>query len=206
MTMNFFNRAAHSRNIGSLVFRGAYSIDVHGSHNVPLHGPLIVAVDTIDPIGQALIKSLSPRPLTGFTQILNTEFMGDIPFEAPFGIKAQLDALDALRDGRAILVNTRTIEPGFLLTQSQAGVVPVSLWIEDRGSRRVSQWTSRPALARSRVRLYFGTARTPIVSEDLTPSSSGLVTIDRFASERCRQILQDHYEEVRQRIGERTAR
>ena len=206
MIASRLRRSAHSRNLGSLLFRGAYPIQVHGSHHVPLHEPLIVIVDSIDPVGQLLIKSVSPRPLIAFTQIIDTEFTGDIPFQEPFGISAQLDALAALQQGGAILLNMDRIEPGFLVNQSGAVVVAASLWVEHRGDAGFSPWGARPATPRSRVRLYFDQVSTPIVSEVSAPAAGGLVTIDRFVSERCRQILQDHKDLVRQRLGERTAR
>lgn len=207
MTISHISRSAHARNLGSLVFRAAYSIEVHGAHHVPLNGPLIVLVDSIDPVGQLLIKSLAPRPLSAFTQVINTEAVGDIPLQEPFGIRAQLTALDVVGQGGAILLNTGLVEPGFLVARSaQVGVVPASLWVSDRDGGRFIHWGTRPAPPRSRVRLYFDEVITPIVGEALTVANGALVTVDRFVSEQCRQILQDHHDVVSQRLGERAAR
>lgn len=207
MTISRAVRSAHARNLGSLLFRAAYSTEVYGAHHVPLHGPLIVLVDSIDPVGQLLIKSLAPRPLSGFTQVVNTEVVGDIPWQAPYGINAQLTALDLLGQGNALLLNTSLLDPGFLVARGpQIGVVPASLWVSDRDGGRFTPWTTRPASPRARVRLYFDEVITPIVGEASAAVNDGLVTIDRFVSEQCRQILRDHHNVVMQRLGERAAR
>lgn len=207
MTISRFGRAAHARNFGSFIFRSAYSTEVHGAHHVPLHGPLIVLVDSIDPVGQLLIKSLAPRPLSAFTQVVNTEVVGDILWQAPYGISAQLTALDALSQGGALLVNTGLVDPGFLVARDpHVGVVPASLWVSNRDGGTFTPWGTRPASPRARVRLYFDKVITPIVGEASAAVDSGIVTIDRFVSEQCRQILHDHHDVVTQRLGERAAR
>ncbi len=55
--------AANGRNIGRLLFRGLYRLDVRGAEHVPPHGRVIVACNHIGLLDGGLLFSAAPRPL-----------------------------------------------------------------------------------------------------------------------------------------------
>jgi hypothetical protein len=152
--------------------------------------------------GLLLVKSILQRPIHLLIPHAYAPISGDIPVSLPYAIDAQLWALEALEQGAAICFDTTVIEPGFLVNQTGTAVVPVSICWENEGSGQCEVWQGTPPAPRSRVHVYFGNGER---SGAVSPPAAGVVLANRFATERVRQILQDHQQMVLHRLGGRAA-
>ena len=198
------NRAAHARNIGSLLARGLYRVHVSGAHNVPASGPAFLVSRSPDVSALLMIKSVSPRPVSVLLPNpfgnMAGDMAGDISIEYPYAIGAQMRALGIL-DGNEIfepgcvLSSPEIVDCGFLILEANPLVIPVEIWSKARDGE-TSEWMSRAPAPRSQVHVYFGEpARAPEFSVH------GRVYEARSASEWCRQFTADHHEMVLHRLG-----
>ena len=204
MKISRFQRSAHARNIGSLLVRVLYRAQVVGLHNVPTNRGILVVASGIGSTGLILVKSMLPRPSHALVNAQIPDLGGELPLSAPYSIDSQLEALDVLRGGGAIVCDLHLLDPGFLINESQALVIPVAVWTTSQAGD-LSEWSSKVPAVGSAVSVYFGQGKNP--SEAGTPESlqGGRVRANRFASEWCRQILQDHRQMVLHRLGGRAA-
>jgi len=198
------NRAAHARNIGSLLARSLYGVHVSGAHHVPRSGPTLLVSRCADVGALLMLKSMSPRPLSvllpGPLGDRAGDVAGDIAVESPYAIGAQIRALGILNghdmfEPGCVLASPEIVDPGFLITEADPAVIPVEIWCEARGGEP-HEWISRAPAPRSQVHVYFGEpARAPEFKVH------GRVNEARSASEWCRQFTADHQEMVLHRLG-----
>jgi hypothetical protein len=193
-----FNRSAHARNIGSVLSRSIYRLDIHGSHNVAKDGSLILLTAGVGVSGLMLIKSIVRRPVHLLIPHPSAHISGDIPVILPFAIEGQLLALEALRQDAAIALDTKIIEPGFLINSTGASVIPISIWMENRHTGKIEPWQGAPPPLRSRVHVYFGQCERHEVVNSL---ALGISRVNQFAAEWSRQLIQDHQQMVLRRLG-----
>ena len=202
MSLRPATRSAHARNVGALFSRALYRVEVYGAHHVGLDKSLIVLASGVGASGLLMIKSVLRRPAHMLIPQLTTTISGDIPIELPYAIDGQLLALQALQQGAAIGLDTEIIEPGFLVNASEATVIPVSMWWENKLTRECEPWDGKPPSLRTQVHVYFGHGEK---HDAVNPPASGISRTNQFATEWCRQVLQDHQEMVLHRLGGRAA-
>lgn len=205
MTVQKFNRSAHARNIGSAICRFSYRIRVVGAHHVlresgPDMGGVVVVCSGLGSAGMLLVKSILARP----SQVLLGESIsvlgGDFQLKPPYCIDAQLASLTVVQSGGVIVLDDQMVDPGFLVMQSQAPVVPVSVWVGSQ-SEGVSEWLGKAPALRSAISVYFGEGGDSSAGRLTGPAHGGLLGASRFMSEWCRQLLQDHRQMVLHRLG-----
>jgi 1-acyl-sn-glycerol-3-phosphate acyltransferase len=202
--MTVGNRAAHARNIGSLLARSLYRVHISGAHNVPNSGPTLLVSGSADVGALLMLKAMSPSPvsvlLPGPLGDLAGDVAGDISVESPYAIGAQIRALGILSgsdmfEPGCVLASPEIVDCGFLILEANPAVIPIEIWCETRDGETY-EWISRAPAPRSQVHVYFGEpARAPEFSVH------GRVNEARSASEWCRQFTADHHEMVLHRLG-----
>lgn len=204
MNRSAFRRSTHARNIGSILGRMVYRVQVHGAFHVPSAGGALLLSSGLGSTGLLLVKSLLNRPAQALVESSIPDLGGDIPIQVPLAIDAQLVAANILSNGGVVLCDRDIVDSGFLIRQSQVPVVPVSVFV-DTGHGRVHPWVRQPPALRTRVNVYFGQAR--LVSDIELPDASqgGEVRVVRYVSEWSRQVVADHQEMVLQRMGGKAA-
>jgi hypothetical protein len=210
VTLHKFNRSAHARNIGSLIGQLLYRVKVVGAHHVSSDGirhevGVIVICSGVGSAGMLLIKSILRRPSHVLTDPGIPEIGGDFPLNPPYSIEAQLASLEVVLGGGVIVMDAQMLDPGFLIMQSQARVVPVSLWV-NKSHGEVSEWQGKAPAMRSSVNVYFGQGKEPPEAGLIESEHGGLIGASRYMSEWCRQLLQDHRQMVLHRLGGEAAR
>lgn len=215
MTPQRFSRSAHARNIGSVVSRLLYRVKVVGAHyidsgslgNMADTAPrgVVVLCSGLGSAGMLVVKSILTRPSHVLTDPKVPEIGGDFHLIAPYSIDAQLAGLEVLAAGGVIVADSQIVDPGFLVMQSRATVVPVSVWIDAPGGE-VSEWLGKAPGMRSAISVYFGQGKVPSESGLSGSEHGGLVGAIRYSSEWCRQLLQDHRQMVLHRLGGGAAR
>jgi hypothetical protein len=175
-----------------------YRVDIHGAHNVTKDKSLILLTAGVGVSGLMLIKSIVRRPVHLLIPHPSAHISGDIPVTLPYAIEGQLLALDALEQDAAIALDTRSIEPGFLVSSTGASVIPVSIWVENRLTGEFEPWQGAPPPLRSRVHVYFGQGE---IHHALNSPASGISRVNHFATEWSRQLIQDHQQMVLRRLG-----
>ena len=210
MTINKFNRSAHARNIGSIISRLIYRVKVVGAHHVNPESDresagVVILCSGLGSAGMLLVKSILSRPSNALVEPTVPEVGGDFRLNPPYSIDAQLTGLEVLLAGGAIVVDSHMVDPGFLVMQSQATVIPVSMWVEDQHGE-VSEWLGKAPAVRSVINVYFGQGSKPSEAQLAEFEHGGLVGASRYVSEWCRQLLQDHRQMVLHRLGGGAAR
>jgi 1-acyl-sn-glycerol-3-phosphate acyltransferase len=187
-------RAAHSRNIGALLARAAYRVEVHGRHHVPAHGPALLVGSDLNLFSAALVGSVACRPIHTLAPWALAQ-LGDIPVFPP-GIAAAQWALELLEAGAAIMVTADVPPLGYLLAH---GSVPITPVVVIGGSGKIAE---DPPRLRSKIEVYFCAPST------IAPSASEFDTSDPCAyrvvqglSERVRQLTSDARNESARRSG-----
>lgn len=197
--MRFGIKAAHARNLGSIVTRVLYRTTVSGAHHVPHDQGCLIVAATKDPLALQVIKSLSPRPLVALMPREVASLAGDLPIIEPYAIDAQLTAAEWISKGGAVLLGRDSVDPGFLAMKSIPVVPVVSVHIDSTG--RVHPWDVRTPRFRAETVVYFGEPSnwaSPMPDNDVHVPLSKLAS---FASEWVRQQLVDHESHVWQRLG-----
>ncbi len=187
-----------------------YRIKVVGTYHVATDGDhpqvgVIVLCSGVGSAGMLLIKSILTRPSHVLTDPSIPEIGGDFPLSPPYSIGAQLASLEVLLAGGVIIMDSQMVDPGFVVLQSQAVVVPVSLWV-NMSHGAVLEWQGKAPAVRSSVNVYFGQGKEPSESGLMESEHGGLVGASRYMSEWCRQLLQDHRQMVLHRLGGEAAR
>lgn len=116
-------RAAHLRNIGALVTRAAYRVEVHGRHHVPTEGPVLLVAPGLNLVSAGIVASVARRPLHTLAPWASPA-LGDIPVISP-GIGAARWAVELLAGGAAIMVTTSVPPIGYLLAHGPMSIISV---------------------------------------------------------------------------------
>lgn len=187
-------RAAHLRNIGALVTRAAYRVEVHGRHHVPTEGPVLLVAPGLNLVSAGIVASVARRPLHTLAPWASPA-LGDIPVISP-GIGAARWAIELLAGGAAIMVTTSVPPIGYLLAHGPMSIISV---VVIGGSGKVA---NDPPRLRSKIQVYFSAPRTIEVSSDLFGSVDPCEY--RYVSgldEMVRQIVADETTESGRRSG-----
>lgn len=193
-----------------MVSRLIYRVKVVGSHHVNPESDrestgLVILCSGLGSAGMLLVKSILTRPSHVLVDPTVPEVGGDLPLNPPYSVDAQLVGLEVLLSGGAIIVDSHMVDPSFLVMQSLATVVPVSVWVEDQHGE-VSEWWGKAPAMRSAINVYFGQGSKPVEAQLAEFEHGGLVGASRYVSEWCRQLLQDHRQMVLHRLGGGAAR
>lgn len=204
--------AANGRNIGRLLFRSLYRLNVVGAGNVPHRGRLIVAANHIGFLDGPLLFSASPRPLhlVAKSELFDPPFdkvlsgVGQIPldYESPDRAAVQ-DALGVLEDGRALGIfpeahrgrgDFARIRHGiaYLHSRTNAPIVPAAIF----GTRLTGMTKNQLPKARSELTVVFGEPFRVAALGDID-SRATLAAM----GESIRQHLADHLVVSRDRYG-----
>ncbi|MSO27008.1 MAG: hypothetical protein EXQ60_02940 [Candidatus Nanopelagicales bacterium] len=187
-------RAAHSRNIGALLMRAAYRLEVHGQHQVPTHGPVLLVAPDLNLVSARIVASMANRPIHTFAPKA-LPALGDIPVVSP-GITAARWALELLAAGAAIMVTSDVPPLGYLLAQ---GPVPIISVVVIEGSGKVA---NHPPRLRSKIEVYFSAPRTIEVQAGVFGSADPCaLRVVRGLGERVRQLAADARTESCRRSG-----
>ncbi|MEI8080327.1 MAG: lysophospholipid acyltransferase family protein [Actinomycetes bacterium] len=204
--------AANARNIGRMLFRGAYNLDVHGAELVPLRGRLIVAANHLGFLDGALLCSSAPRPVhllaksEMFVPPMDKLMVGtgQIPVDYESADRDAIDrAMAVLLAERALGIfpeahrgvgDVARIRHGvaYLQTRSRAPIVPVALL----GTRLTGMTKNSLPAFRSRMVVVFGAPFVPDTPGDLD-TRSALASV----GESVRQRLADHVASALARTG-----
>ena len=193
-----------------MVSRLIYRVKVVGAHHVNPEGGrgstgVVILCAGLGSAGMLLVKSILTRPSHVLVDPTVPEVGGDFRLNPPYSIDAQLIGLEVLLSGGAIIVDSHMVDPSFLVMQSQATVIPVSVWVEDQHGE-VSEWWGKAPAMRSAINVYFGQGNKPSEAQLAEFEHGGLVGASRYVSEWCRQLLQDHRQMVLHRLGGGAAR
>ena len=187
-------RAAHSRNIGALLARTAYRIEVHGRHHVPAHGPALLVGSDLNLFSAAIVASVACRPIHTLAPGALAQ-LGDIPVISP-GIAAAQWALELLSAGAAIMVSADVPPLGYLLAH---GSVPITLVVVIGGSGKVAD---DPPRLRSKIEVYFCAPHTiEAKASEFDTSDPCALRVVQGLSERVRQLTSDARNECGRRSG-----
>ncbi len=195
--------AANGRNIGRLIFRGLYHLEIHGSANVPRRGRLIFAANHLGFLDGPLLFSSAPRPmhLVAKSELFEPPFdrllrsAGQIPleYESP-DRDAVRTALGVLESGRALGMFPEAhrsrgdfgrIRHGiaYLHSRTNAPIVPSAIF----GTRLTGMGKNQLPRARSNLTVVFGEPfRVPALGD--IDSRATLAAM----GESIRQRLADH--------------
>lgn len=204
--------AANGRNVGRLLFRTLYRLDVIGAKTVPRRGRLIVAANHIGFLDGPLLFSAAPRPLhvVAKSELFDPPFdkvlsgVGQIPldYESPDRAAVQ-EALAVLEDGRALGIfpeahrgrgDFSRIRHGiaYLHSRTNAPIVPTAIF----GTRLTGMTKNQLPKARSELTVVFG---EPFRVEALGDIDSRATLA--AMGESIRQHLADHLVASRDRYG-----
>ncbi len=174
-------------------------VDILGSRGV------VVLCSGLGSAGMLLVKSILIRPSHVLTDPKVPEIGGDFHLNPPYSIDSQLASLEVLVAGGVIVLDSQMVDPGFLVKQSHATVVPVSVWIDDQYGE-LREWLGKAPAVRSAISVYFGQGKELPAAGLSESGHAGLVGASRYSSEWCRQLLQDHRQMVLHRLGGGAAR
>ncbi|MEI6621782.1 MAG: lysophospholipid acyltransferase family protein [Actinomycetes bacterium] len=195
--------AANARNIGRMLFRGAYNLEVYGADLMPRHGRLIVAANHLGFLDGALLCSSSPRPIhllaksEMFVPPMDKLMIGTgqipVDYESPdrdaidraMAVLSAERALGIFPEAHRGVGDVSRIRHGvaYLATRSRAPIVPVALL----GTRLTGMTKNSLPPLRSRMVVVFGAPFTPDAPGDLD-TRSALASV----GEGIRQRLSDH--------------
>lgn len=195
--------AANARNIGRLVFKGLYRVDVHGAKSVPRRGRLIVAGNHLGFLDGPLLFSTAPRPLhllvkseafePPFDRVLRGAGQISSEYESADRDSIQT-ALNVLGEGRAVGLfpeahrgrgDFARIRHGiaYLHSRTNAPIVPAAIF----GTRLTGMGKNQLPNARSPLTVVFGEPfRVPALGD--IDSRATLAAM----GESIRQRLADH--------------
>ncbi len=195
--------AAHGRNIGRLLFRGLYRVEVIGADNVPKTGRVIVASNHIGLLDGGLLFSASPRPLNvvakselfvpPFDRILHSSGQIPVEYEAPDRSAVQ-SALGVLERGGGLGIfpeahrgigDFARVRHGiaYLHSRTHAPIVPTAMF----GTRETGMGKNDFPRLRSKLTVVFGEPFTVSAYGDFDTRST-LAAM----GEGIRQRLADH--------------
>lgn len=198
--------AANGRNIGRLIFKGLYKLDIHGAKNVPRQGRLIVAGNHLGFLDGPLLFSAAPRPihLVAKSELFEPPFdrvlkgAGQIPLDYESADRnAVQTALNVLENGRAVGIfpeahrgrgDFSRIRHGvaYLHSRTNAPIVPAAIF----GTRLTGMGKNQLPNARSTLTVVFGEPfRVPALGD--IDSRSTLAAM----GESIRQRLADHVDD-----------
>ncbi|CAB4716338.1 unannotated protein [freshwater metagenome] len=187
-------RAAHSRNIGALLARAAYRVEVHGRHHVPTSGPVMLVGSDLNLFSAAIVASVACRPIHTLIPGALAQ-RGDIPVISP-GIAAARWALELLEAGAAIMVTTDVPPLGYVLAHGSVSITPV---VVIGGSGKVAD---DPPRLRSKIEVYFCAPSTiPGSASEFGSSDPCAFRVVQGLSERVRQLTSDARNESARRSG-----
>lgn len=190
--------AAHARNLSSAALRLAYSIRVHGAHQVGTYGPLVMVCRAENVLIGSILQSTVSRPIhvianEAMTTALNEGVMvkaGVIPVHGPLAVDAQRQAIAAVMDDRAVAVTGRSFPVGYIVAATSAPVMAVTVVGADG---RVPTDPPRP---RSRIDVYYSEPMTlPVDGDPLRPATRAAI------EEQVRQLVADHDRVAMRRSG-----
>ncbi|PHX60806.1 MAG: hypothetical protein CK552_03975 [Actinobacteria bacterium] len=187
-------RAAHSRNIGALLARAAYRIEVHGRHHVSADGPALLVGSGLNLFSAAIVASVACRPIHTLAPGASAQ-LGDISVIPP-GIGAAQWALELLAAGAAIMVTADVPPIGYLLAH---GSVPITPVVVIGGQGKVAD---DPPRLRSKIEVYFCAPHTIEASaSEFDTSDPCALRVVQGLSERVRQVMSDARNESGRRSG-----
>lgn len=188
------SRAAHARNIGALLARTAYRVEVHGRHHVPAHGPALLVGSDLNLFSAVIVTSVACRPIHTLAPGAFAQ-RGDIPVISP-GIAAAQWALELLSAGAAIMVTADVPPLGYLLAHGSVPIIPV---VVIGGSGKVAD---DPPRLRSKIEVYFCAPHTiEAKASEFDTSDPCALRVVQGLSERVRQLTSDAINECGRRSG-----
>lgn len=193
-----WSAAANIRNLSATGLGLAYRLRVHGAHHIGTSGPLVIVCPSEGILAGALLQAISPRPVhvlanAAMRTVLPAAVLaatGSIVPEGETGVLAQFQALEALRDGRAVAAVGALVDPAWLVATSGAPVLCVTL-VGEQG--RVP---TDPPRIRSRIGAYV--SQQQVIEEHGDPLR---VSTRAAVAERIRQVVTDAGEQALRRAG-----
>ncbi len=187
-------RAAHARNVGALLTKAAYRVNVHGRHHLPKKGAVVLVAPGLNLVSAKIVASVASRPIHTIAPSA-LPAMGDIAVVAP-GIDATRWALELLAAGAAIMVIADAPPLGYLLAVRPSSVISV---VVIGGSGKVA---ADPPRLRSQIEVYFSAPH----EIELAAGASGEVDpcslrVVQGLSENVRQLAADALTESGMRFG-----
>lgn len=218
--------AAHARNVGSLLFRSLYRLNVLGAHHVPQRGPVILAANHLGLLDGPLLVAASPRPVHAlakselFTPELGPalRWLGQISVEYQQPDRTALqEAVAALASGLAVGIfpeghrsrgDVAAVRNGVGYLAAHvpgAPVVPVAIL----GTRATGQGAGHVPAVGSRLHVVFGEpvlAGSPVGDAEPVLAGSAVTSPVRLsdvqrATETVHRALAEHVRRAVQHCG-----
>lgn len=195
--------AAHVRNISSTALSWTYQLRIHGSHHIGTSGALVIVCPSEAVLAGALVQAIAPRPVhvmanAAMRAVLPARALtmaGSLVPEGRTAVAAQRLALDSLQDGRAVAFLGSLVNPAWLVAESAAPVVCVTL-VGEQG--RVP---TDPPRIRSLIHAFVSPPTVIRVQADGTTGDPLRAGTRAAVAERIRQVVADAGEQALTRAG-----